>query len=172
MSTAFQFVEISCPRCGDKHRWGFEAVLRCLVNNGKFRRSGDPTPEVVFELLYAFAQTLPCPSCEEIGLSVKPAAGPPDDAGFDDPEDDWNEAVLCRACRKPIPHERLIAVPGARLCVPCGERVARGEIPPDVDSSDTCPQCGTTLVRRLVRTGGSNRVEFVCPRHAPPESFR
>jgi hypothetical protein len=171
MSTASQFIEISCSRCGAKQRWGFEAVLRCLVNNGKFRRTGDPTPEVVFELFYAFAPTLPCPSCEEVGFFVKPATGPPDDAAFDDPDDDWNEAVLCRVCRKPIPSERLAAVPGVKVCVPCGERVTRGKIPPDDDPSDACPRCGTPLVRRLVRAGGANRVEFVCPKHAPPEKY-
>jgi RNA polymerase-binding transcription factor DksA len=35
---------------------------------------------------------------------------------------------LCDSCGKPIPADRLQAVPGAPHCVPCGERLERGEV--------------------------------------------
>ena len=32
----------------------------------------------------------------------------------------------CEACDNPIPPERQVAMPGARLCVTCQERLERG----------------------------------------------
>lgn len=147
-ATAYQ---IHCPACNDRQRLGPTEMLDRLRKVGKLRRAANPSAPEVLQLFQAAAPHLACGACGAIGLNLAP----------DRPSDgeDWPEARLCAGCQRPIPAERLEALPKAVLCAPCQARQERGETD---DTPDYCPRCGSIRTLRAVRAG-IVRYAFYCP---------
>ncbi|WP_146570950.1 TraR/DksA C4-type zinc finger protein [Botrimarina hoheduenensis] len=117
------------------------------------RRAGDPDPAIVGELLREAAPRMTCPSCKSIGLTAKSAAAE------DEELDDWQAAILCEACRKPIPTERLEALPSVKRCATCQKRAEAGHTD---DEPDFCPRCGALMELRVSRGSGLTRYRLFC----------
>jgi hypothetical protein len=98
-----------------------------------------------------------CPICKEKSLSATPRAVEDDE--------DWQSAVLCEVCRKPIPFERLDAIPAAKRCAQCQERTESGGA--DESEPDFCPKCGAPVEIRVSRGTGITRYKRVCTAFPP-----
>lgn len=109
---------------------------------------------MILELLSAAATQLVCPDCEAVGLSYD----------LTDEADGWQDAVLCEVCRKPIPPERLDAMPSARRCVSCQNQRESGV---EAETPDFCPKCGSVLVVRVSRGAGVTRYKSFCTGDPP-----
>lgn len=125
-----------------------------LRQAGKLRRAADPDPAEIATLFAATAPQFSCPDCGHFGLFAGVATPTAKQS-----DDDWPEAKLCAGCHRPIPAERLEAVPKAELCAPCQARQERGETD---DTPDYCPRCGSVRTLRAVRAG-IVRYAFYCP---------
>lgn len=156
MNQELRRVDVKCPACGARDNWGLEKAVRYLICHGKFRRTSTPDPDLVFELVFAFASKLTCAECEATGLEIAWAKEDESSAG------DWQEAILCQACRKPIPADRLAVVPGATLCVPCQEQMDRGMLCAKTAESDFCPKCGAPTKMEARNVGGVTKYVLVC----------
>ena len=156
MAKEIRSVNAKCTACVHCEIWGFEASVRALVRAGKFRRGSSPDPEVVFELLFAFVGQLICSECRAVGLQLTWRED------SDDTASDWQDAVLCEACRKPIPEERLAVVHDATLCVRCQDQQDRGVLRPMAVESDLCPRCGSPPKMEHREVGGVTRYAMVC----------
>ncbi|WP_146397309.1 TraR/DksA C4-type zinc finger protein [Pseudobythopirellula maris] len=146
--------ELSCKACGWRTVCGLPDLISRLRLVGVLRRAAEPAAGLVAELLPDAVGRMTCPRCKEIGLTAAEVE-PDDDA------DDWLAAVLCERCRKPIPPERLEALPGAKRCVACqGESEAPGD--DDALEPDFCPKCGALVELRVSRGGGLTRYRQFC----------
>ncbi len=149
--------ELQCRRCGWRTLCGrdnAEARLRLL---GLLRREPDPDEELVAALFVESAPRMTCPLCKEKALSAAPA-----DVGEDD---GWQAAVLCEACRAPIPPERLEAIPGVKRCAVCQGKAERGQL--EKTEPDFCPHCGALMEIRVSRGGGITRYKRFCTGDPP-----
>ena len=144
---------LTCPDCGWRTVCGPAEIASRLRLVGLLRRDGDPEEEILAALLPEAAPRMTCPSCKRIGL----IEGEADEA---DDDDDWQAAVLCESCRKPIPPERLEVFPNTRRCVACQERAESGE--PDPEEPEFCPRCGALVELRVSRGGGLTRYKRFC----------
>jgi hypothetical protein len=126
-----------------------------LQRLGKIRAARKPEPEILAELFRAAAGQFTCPECGHIGLFVAP-----------DEEDDgqWPGPRPCSICGKPIPQERLEAVPDATLCMACQARDESGSPPGEVEY---CPKCGSPMEIRLGRSPGISRYVMTCTKNPP-----
>jgi len=61
--------------------------------------------------------------------------------------DDVELAKTCKICGKPIPLERLKAVPNAERCISCQEKDDKGIV--DKEKPIYCKRCGARMVWRL-----------------------
>jgi len=114
--------------------------------------------EVVVELLAANAARLVCDQCQHTGLLIgQPVAA-------DDDEGDWQQAVVCEVCRKPIPSERVEIFPDARRCVGCQDVADRGEEP---EEPEFCEKCGSLVELRVSNAGGMTRYKRFCTGSPP-----
>ena len=147
---------LSCSACGWRTVCGPAEIESRLRLVGLLRRDGDPDEEILAALLPDAAGRMTCPSCKRIGLTV----GEADDAE----EDDWLAATLCDACRKPIPPERLEALPGTRRCVECQGKAESGQ---SDDEPDFCPRCGALMELRVSRSRGLTRYRSFCTGSPP-----
>jgi hypothetical protein len=150
--------ELSCRRCGWRTVCGREDAVARLRLIGLLRREPDPHDELVAALFVEAVPRLRCPRCKEKSLWASPA----EDAGD---EGDWQAAVLCEACRAPIPQERLQAVPGAQRCARCQEREEAGQL--TAAEPEYCPSCGALLETRVSRGTGITRYKRVCTGNPP-----
>ncbi|MGB6043595.1 MAG: TraR/DksA C4-type zinc finger protein [Pirellulales bacterium] len=152
-------VELQCSQCGWSELCDQDRVAQWLLSVGMLRRDRQPEPEIMLELLRAALPRLVCPGCLNQGLTfAEPDSG-----------DDWPAARLCQMCRKPIPVERLEALPNATLCAPCQQADERGDGPPEVDY---CERCGAPLVMKLSTGSGIRRYAMVCTGCGKRDSVR
>jgi len=149
---------LSCPACGWRTVCGTAEVISRLRLVGLLRRDGDPDEAILAALLPEAAGRMTCPACKRVGLAA-------DDAEAVDEADDWQAAVLCEACRKPIDPERLEVFPDSRRCVACQSRAESGE--PDDDEPEFCPRCGALVELRVSRAGGLTRYKRFCTGQPP-----
>ena len=64
----------------------------------------------------------------------------------------------CLGCERPIPQQKLKAMPQARLCFPCLEESANLRSTPTAEPSagvETCLRCGSATILRLNRSDDS-----------------
>lgn len=112
---------------------------------------------MVSELLVANLARLKCDACGHAGLLL----GTDDEA---DAPDDWQQAVLCQICIRPIPLERLEVFPHATRCVECQDASDRGV---ETTEPEFCPKCGALLELRVSRGSGVTRYKQFCTGSPP-----
>ena len=144
-------LQLSCPACTwflvcDKAD-AIEAQLRA---GGFLLDERAPSARALQTLLRGAGPRLTCPECGSEGLEVAPYT-----AG----EGDWQEAITCEVCRKPIPPERLEALPGVRRCIACQQAAESGA---EREEPEYCPKCGAPLVLRVSRASGTTRYKLFC----------
>lgn len=150
---------LTCDGCGWRTVSGKDDLASRLRLVGLLRREKDPGEDLIAELLPEAASRMTCPACKSIGLSVRIAESE-SEGDFDAEFDDWQAAVLCEACRKPIPPERIEALPGARRCLECQGRSEAGVADPE--EPEFCPRCGALLELRVSSRGGLTRYRQFC----------
>jgi predicted RNA-binding Zn-ribbon protein involved in translation (DUF1610 family) len=149
------YQELRCPSCGWSEVCGREATVRWLAAAQKIRLGREPDEAILDELFRVTAGQFTCPACGKRGLVVSAAK---------EDEFDWPDVVPCAACSKPIPSERLEALPGVTLCAACQRAEESGEPRVEVEY---CPRCGAAMVLRPSRGGGITRYVFVCTATPP-----
>ncbi len=148
---------LTCPHCGWRTICGEAEVARRLRTLGLLKRAPNPPEELLSELLAAHVGELPCDQCQTVGLVAV-------DSVDDEDSGDWQQAVVCEVCRKPIPPERVEVFPDARRCVACQDVADRGEEP---DEPEFCEKCGALVELRVSRGGGITRYKRFCTGHPP-----
>jgi hypothetical protein len=143
---------LACEDCGWRTFCGAEEIAAKLRLVGLLRRETEPDEATLAELLPCAVGRMTCPGCKRIGLVVSEPEI--------DEDDDWQTAILCEACRKPIPPERLEVFPDSKRCVDCQSRAESGE--PDDDEPEFCPRCGALLELRVSRGSGITRYKRFC----------
>ena len=143
---------LSCRACGWQTVGGADELAARLRLVGHLRRESEPSEELIAELLQEAAPRMTCPVCKQIGIQVHE----PEDLDHDS---DWQSAVLCEACRKPIDPERLEALPETRRCTECQQKSESGVVE---EEPEFCPRCGALLQLRVSRTGGLTRYRMFC----------
>ena len=152
---------LTCPECGWQTTCGEEAIARRLRSLGLLKRAGSPPEELVRELLNSNVCQLACDQCLHVGLLLSDPSRAGED--FDD-EGDWQQAVVCEVCRKPIPPERVEIFPAAKRCVACQDEADRGVEP---DEPEFCEKCGSLVELRVSRGGGITRYKRFCTGSPP-----
>jgi hypothetical protein len=146
--------ELVCEACSWRESLdGVEAGQR-LRAHGMLRRDESPDPEVLGELLAGIVSELKCPECGVPGVRATRASDP----------GDWQDAVLCEICRKPIPAERLEAIPDTRRCTRCQADAESGSL---AEEPEFCPRCGSPMVLRTSRGAGITRYKLFCTGNPP-----
>lgn len=148
---------LSCPHCGWRTTCGEAEIARRLRTLGLLRRAPSPPEELLSELLAAHVGELGCDACKSVGLAVV-------DAEVDEDSGDWQQAVVCEVCRKPIPPERVEVFPDARRCVECQDVADRGAEP---EEPEFCERCGSLVELRVSRGGGITRYKRFCTGSPP-----
>lgn len=150
---------LTCSHCGWRTVCGSADAAARLRLVGVLRRESNPDDATLAELLPEAAKRMTCPGCKRIGLAVSDAeettAG-----SLGDGDDDWQAAVLCERCRKPIPPERLEVFPDSKRCVACQSKAESGE--PEEDEPEFCPRCGALVELRVSRGSGLTRYKRFC----------
>jgi len=149
-------VNLKCPQCGWQTTCGAEEIARRLRLLGLLKRAANPPEDLVRELLVANAKRLTCDQCKEAGLVF---SEPEDSGDFDADAGDWQQAIVCEVCRKPIPVERVEIFPEARRCVDCQDVADRGAEPEELEF---CEKCGSLVELRVSRGGGITRYKRFC----------
>lgn len=148
--------ELRCPAC----TWYFvcqepEEMDRYLRAAGFLLDKKTPSRRALEELLQSSGSRLVCPDCRTVGLEVAP---------YHAGEGEWQEAVTCESCRKPIPPERLEALPDTRRCVQCQQAAETGTMK---EEPEYCPKCGAPMILRVSRSGGTTRYKLFCTGSPP-----
>lgn len=145
------WMDLHCRSCHWREAINSVAAVHWLQSVGMAKVHRPPEEELLPALLEAGCKRFSCPSCQEVGLELLPC----DDLD----EAEWEISVLCEACGKPIPPERLEAIPGVKLCVACqtAEEDGTAEVEPEY-----CPTCGTPMVWRQSTSSGITRYQLVC----------
>jgi hypothetical protein len=151
--------ELTCPNCGWRTVCGLADAASRLRLNGLLRREPNPDEGIVAQLIVESAPRMTCPVCKETQLVARPSE---EAAGNDG---NWQAAVLCDVCRRPIAPERLEAIPGAKRCAACQGKTEAGTID-DVDP-DYCPRCGAPTEVRMSRGIGITRYKRFCTGNPP-----
>ncbi|MEM6656280.1 MAG: TraR/DksA C4-type zinc finger protein [Planctomycetota bacterium] len=146
---------LSCTDCEWRENADAEQLANKLRLVGLLRRDKNPGDDIVAALLPEAVDRMTCPVCRCVGLVVGPAADHDDADDFDT----WQAAALCKACRKPIPPERLEVFPDAKRCVDCQGKEERGETD---DEPEFCPRCGSLVELRVSHAGGRTRYRRFC----------
>ena len=146
-------------RCGDGNCTWAEvcdrgAVVRWLRSLRKLRYRSDAEDEILVELLRSAAPALDCPECGRQGLLAIEV----DDAA------DWPEQRTCDVCNKPIPPERMEALPDATLCAACQQNEESGRPHPQ---TEYCPKCGSPMQLTLSKSAGLSRYVMRCTGQPP-----
>jgi len=147
---------LECERCGWRTVCSSEEIARRLRLLGLLKRATHPPEELVRELLVANILRLACDECQKAGLILSESE---DGSDVDINDGDWQQAVVCEVCRKPIPPERVEVFPDARRCVGCQDVADRGEEP---DELEFCEKCGSLVELRVSRGGGITRYKRFC----------
>ena len=146
--------QLTCRECGWRTVCGSVDAAARLRLVGVLRRESDPDDATLAELLPEAAKRMTCPGCKRIGLAVADAEE------VANADDDWQAAVLCEKCRKPIPPERLEVFPDSKRCVACQSQAESGE--PEEDEPEFCPRCGALVELRVSRGAGLTRYKRFC----------
>jgi len=144
---------LRCNACDWQTTCGEEEIARRLRVLGLLRRTAHPPWDLVQELLATNAKRLLCDQCGEEGLVCC------ESAEEDDGDGDWQQAIVCEVCRKPILPERIEVFPKTRRCVECQEVADRGEEPEELEF---CEKCGSLVELRVSRGGGITRYKRFC----------
>lgn len=148
-------VVVRCDHCGDHRLVDADGAFQWLRLLGRVRSEQAWEAEIVFEVFRGTADGLSCRACGRRGLFV----GLPHDEN-----EDWPEARPCQECGRPIPPERLEALPEALRCVDCQQKIDRGD---DPAAAEYCPKCGSPMILRLSRGGGITRHTMRCGKVPP-----
>lgn len=149
---------LTCPACGWRTLGGPAEAAGWLRSVGLLRRDGEPDEAIVAALLPEATGRMTCPACKRVGLVIG-------DAAEEEDGDDWQAAVLCDGCRRPIDPERLEVFPNTRRCVACQSRRESGA--PEPDEPEFCPRCGSLVELRVSRGGGLTRYKRFCTGSPP-----
>ncbi len=152
-----QSTRLECPQCNWQATCTQVEIEQRLRGLGLLRRAPHPPEDLVAELLNVHARQLACDRCGAVGLAVSHA----DDA---DTWDDWQQAVVCEVCKKPIPLERLEVFSDATRCVGCQDVADRGE---EAEEPDFCPKCGSLVELRVSQGSGVTRYKLFCTGSPP-----
>ena len=145
-------VELHCPQCTYATVCGTTSMIGWLRRARLLKRDVTPELDLLAELFRASAGKFACPDCGAVGLAVR---------DVDDGDDEaWGMARKCDGCGRPIPRERVEALPNVRLCVACQSGDDRGEA---AGERDFCPRCGSVMVVRQSGGAGLARYALVCP---------
>ena len=144
-----------CRGCSWRELCGPNLVAAWLRRAGKLRAGRQPEPEILYEVFRGAAGQFACPKCGKVGLVVGAAA-----------EDmaDWPGVRLCECCSKPIPRERLEAIPNATRCAGCQRD---GELGRPTEQAEYGLGCGSPMEVRAVRSGGRTRYVLACSANPP-----
>lgn len=196
MAPAFSYQRLSCAACDWQQLCGLTEAIAHLNEVGMLRRSAQPSPPLVAELLKAAAPRLTCPQCRAVGLRLAAAEtddtpGRPSaaearcqadldaefDAEFDAPftprpaaapHAAWPQARPCTGCGQAIPRERLELLPEATLCAACQAAAEDDDAAGrPAATGEYCPRCGAPLVLRASRGRGITRYRPVCTGSPP-----
>jgi hypothetical protein len=155
MPKRLKSLELHCPACSWRQLCGPQGVAAWLRKVHKIRPGRLPEPEILYALLDGVVGQLTCPKCGAVGLSASPAAE--DLAG-------WPEPRRCVSCAKPIPPERLEAIPNVTRCAACQQEAEQGRVKPELDY---CPRCGAPMEVRVAQSGGRTRYVMACTATPP-----
>ena len=155
MAEPVRYLDLRCPQCRWRETCGPGEIARWLTAARKLRPNRMPELEILYELFYATAPQLACPKCGHTGLGVSNAL---------DDEHAWPGTPGCAACGKPIPRQRLVAQPDARLCAACQQLKEEGR---PIEERDFCPRCGSPLEVRVVGQGQHTRYVLSCSARPP-----
>jgi hypothetical protein len=150
MSVPGSHMDLRCPSCGWGLVCGEEEIARWLRGAGMLRRDPDASLAEMHELLRAVAPRSACPSCGRTGLVAEES---PDEAAG------WDQTPQCELCDRPIPAERMEALPGVTWCAACQRAEEAGT---SRQAVEYCPRCGTPMVLRPARTAGITRYRMIC----------
>jgi hypothetical protein len=150
--------ELTCRNCGWRTVCGTVDAAARLRLLGSLQDERDPNEPTLATMLVESAPRMTCPLCKEKRLTATPSHATDD-------FDDWQQAVLCDVCRKPIDPERLEAVPNARRCAACQGRAEAGVLADE--EPEYCPQCGALLELRVSRGRGITRYKRFCTGDPP-----
>ncbi len=143
-------LEWKCRRCP----WGsvenVEQIVARLRSIGMLARE-TPDDATLMELAKAASDRLPCPECQQTGLTFEVA--------LDDDPDVWGDPIPCELCGELIPAERLEVFPSSKVCARCQAKLDRGE---QAGPLEYCPRCGSPMTLRLSRGSGITRYQWVC----------
>ena len=138
-------IRLSCPACTWERIYS-AGDLEGLPLSGELQLDR----KSIKDLLAGLGSRIVCPECRSTGVEARPC---------DSDDDDWQQAVVCEICRKPIPLERLEALPGVRRCVKCQQS---SEKPAPASEPEFCPKCGAPLILKVGRGAGITRYKLVC----------
>ena len=147
---------LRCESCGWQTTCGEAEIVSRLRSLGLLKRAANPPEELVYELLLASVSRLSCDQCHTVGLAF---SEPEKSKVFDSDAGDWQQAIVCEVCRKPIPPERVEVFPEARRCVDCQNVADRGEEPEELEF---CEKCGSLVELRVSRSSGITRYKRFC----------
>ena len=152
-------VLLKCQECDWEVRCNQVEIEQRLRQLGQLRRASHPPEDLVAELLKVHAKRLPCDQCHKAGLVFSEPEEPGDYDDGDDRDGDWQQAIVCEVCHKPIPLERVEVFPDAKRCVGCQDVADRGEEPEELEF---CEKCGSLVELRVSRGGGITRYKRFC----------
>jgi DNA-directed RNA polymerase subunit RPC12/RpoP len=150
-----RYLDLRCPQCRWRQTCGPAEIARWLTAARKLRANRMPELDILYELFRAAGPTFACPQCGHVGLGVSNSI---DDAHA------WPGTPGCAACGRPIPRERLEAVPNARLCAACQALKDTGR---PREETQYCPRCGSPLEVRLVGAPDHPRYVLACSARPP-----
>ena len=143
---------LRCDSCNWQSTWSAEETVKRLRVLGLLRRASHPPEDLLRELLDANVSRLACDQCHKAGLVFSEPEEDEDDG-------DWQQALVCEVCHKPIPPERVEVFPDAKRCVGCQDVADRGEEPEELEF---CEKCGSLVELRVSRGGGITRYKRFC----------
>lgn len=147
-----------CDPCGWSQAETSEGIAARLRGVGLLKRDKKPDAELLAQLLPGATPKMVCPQCGSIGLRAAEGIAEED-------ADSWQAAVLCQGCRKPIPPERLEALPEAKRCLACQAKTERD--PEGDNEPEFCKHCGSLVELRVSSRGGLTRYRRFCTGQPP-----
>lgn len=148
------YLQVRCRECHDVVWCDAAEIESRLRAAGKIRAGRMAPGELLYELFRGVVDQLACPACGQKALIVSAQRD----------EDGWPEPRRCDGCGRPIPAERLKALPDVWLCAPCQQAAEEGR---DVGPVEYCPRCGEPLTIKLSGGAGVTRYRRACTGNPP-----